>query len=78
MNEKIMKKRNRQIGLSKCILEGMSLKEAGEEYGISARTVKRDIKELYLSGYGNTQEEREKNESLALKALVEIDKRKGR
>lgn len=78
MNEKIMKKRNRQIGIAKCILEGMSLKEAGEEYGISARTVRRDIEELYMSGYGNTEEQRKQNEVLALKALLEIKRRKGR
>lgn len=77
MNENIIKRRNRQIGLSQCILEGMTLKEAGEEYGISAKTVARDIKQLALVGYGTTKEQIEQNKILAYKALEEIERRKG-
>ncbi len=76
MNEGIVKKRNRQIGLAKCVLEGMTLKKAGEEYGVSARTVRRDIEELYISGYGHTKEQIEQNRRLACKALKTIESRK--
>lgn len=56
MNESFIKRKNRQVGIAECIIEGKSIKAAGEEYGISATTAKRDLVELYRDGYGTDQE----------------------
>lgn len=75
MNEKQTKRKNRQIGVAQCILEGKSIREVSEEYSISKCTVKRDLEELYLSGYGKNAEENKKNRILAYKALKVIEAR---
>lgn len=75
MNEKIRKKRNRQIGMAQFILEGNSIRKTAEEYGISERTVKRDLTELYWTGYGKDGKEINRNRALAYKALKVIESR---
>ena len=76
MNERIIKRRNRQIGVAQCILEGRSIRETAKEYSISKETVKRDLDELYWDGYGRDEKEINKNKLLAYKALKMIESRK--
>ncbi len=76
MNESFIKRKNRQVGIAECIIEGKSIKAAGEEYGISATTAKRDLVELYRDGYGTDQEQINRNKKLALRALKIIEARK--
>ena len=75
MNERISKRRNRQIGVAQCILEGKSMKQTAAEYGISRCTVKRDLEELYWDGYGKDEKEADKNRVLAYRALKAIESR---
>ncbi|MFR5509113.1 MAG: hypothetical protein ACLTKT_07980 [Clostridia bacterium] len=76
MNESFIKRKNRQVGIAECIIEGKSIKAAGEEYGISATTAKRDLIELYHDGYGIDQEQIKHNKKVALMALKIIEDRK--
>ena len=75
MNEIQIRRKNRQIGVALCILEGKSTREVSEEYSISRYTVKRDLEELYLNGYGKNAEENKRNRILAYKALKVIEAR---
>ena len=75
MNEKVMIRKNRQIGIAQCILEGKSTRQTAEEYGISRFTVKRDLEELYCTGYGKDEKEIKRNRLLAYKALKIIESR---
>ena len=76
MNEKMIKRKNRQIGISQCILEGKTIRETAQECGVSKDTVRRDLVELYYSGYGENEIQINKNKLLAWKALKEIENRK--
>lgn len=76
MNEIQIKRKNRQVGIAECILEGMTITDTAKEYGISRETVKRDLVELFYEGYGEEERQIKKNKILALRALKEIQKRK--
>lgn len=76
MNEKMIKRKNRQIGIAQCILEGKTIRETAQECGVSKDTVRRDLVELYYSGYGENEIQINKNKLLAWKALKKIENRK--
>lgn len=76
MNEKIIKRKNRQIGIAKCILEGRTITETAQECGVSKDTVKRDLVDLFYDGYGKDETQIKKNKILAWRALKEIENRK--
>lgn len=76
MNEKMIKRKNRQIGIAQCILEGKTIRETAQECGVFKDTVRRDLVELYYSGYGENEIQINKNKLLAWKALKEIENRK--
>lgn len=75
MNEIRIKRKNRQVGVAECILEGMTIKDTAKEYGISRETVRRDLAELFYDGYGENETQIKKNKILAMRALKELQNR---
>ncbi len=76
MNEKMIKRKNRQIGIAQCILEGKTIRETAQECGVSKDTVRRDLVDLYYNGYGENETQVKENKLLAWRALKEIENRK--
>ena len=76
MDEKIIKRKNRQVGIAQCILEGKTIRETAQECGVSKDTVKRDLVDLFYDGYGEDEIQIKKSQILAWKALKEIEDRR--